>query len=96
MLDGASAAVVEEGFEAGVAGAADGEAGAVGENGEAAVFAVGLDADDAFEIYDVGAMNAHEAGGIEAGFDARNGLLLKMLGSLGGQRDVVILGFDLI
>ncbi len=35
-------ALVEEGFEAGVAGAADGQAGAIGENGQAAVFAIGL------------------------------------------------------
>src|SRR5882672_5268477 len=40
--------------EAGLAGAADGQARAVGENGQAAVLAVGLDAHDAFQIHDVG------------------------------------------
>src|SRR5712664_4040823 len=41
-------ALVEEGFEAGVTGAAHRQAGAVGENRKATVFAVGLDAHDAF------------------------------------------------
>jgi predicted RNase H-like HicB family nuclease len=48
-----SLSFVEEGFEAGVAGAAHWQARAVGENREAAVLAVGLDAHDAFQIHDV-------------------------------------------
>ncbi len=46
----------------GVAGAADRQAGAVGEDGDAALLAVGLDARDALQVDDGGAVNAHEAG----------------------------------
>ncbi len=66
-------ALVEEGFEAGVAGAADGQARAVGENSQAAVLAVGLDAHHAFEIHDVRAVDAHKAVRIEASFQAGDG-----------------------
>src|SRR6266568_9255611 len=66
-------ALVEEGFEAGVAGAADGQARAVGENSQAAVLAVGLDAHHAFEIHDVRAVDAHKAVRIEASFEAGDG-----------------------
>src|SRR5882762_3653615 len=89
-------AFVEEGFEAGVAGAADGQASAVGENGQAAVLAVGLDAHEAFKVHDVGAVDAHEAGRIEAGFQAGDGLLLEMLLAQAGQRYVVVLGFRVV
>src|SRR5712664_1099206 len=80
--------LVEEGFEAGVAGTAHREAGAVGEDGEAAVLAVGFDACDALQIHDIRAMDAHEAVWIEAG----DGLLLEMLLPLTGQRHVVKFG----
>ena len=86
-------AIVEEGFEAGVARAADGEASAVGEDGDAAVFAVRLDAGDALEIHDVGTMNTDEAIGVEAGFEARDSLLLEVFFAFGGEGDVIILGF---
>jgi len=76
-------AFVEKGFEAGVACTGYGQARAVGENGQAAVFAIRLDAHDAFEIHDVGAVDAHEGVWIEAGFEAGDGLLLEMLFCLG-------------
>jgi len=76
-------ALIEQGLEAGVAGFAYGEAGVVGEDGEAAVFGVGFDADYAFEIDDVGAVDADEAVGIEAGFEAGDGLLFEVFFSFG-------------
>src|SRR5229473_3976643 len=66
-------ALVEEGFEAGVAGTAHRQAGAVGENRKAAVFAVGLDAHNAFQIHDVRAMDAHITVRVEACFQAGDG-----------------------
>src|SRR5229473_5321031 len=89
-------ALVEEGFEAGVAGAANRQARAVGENGEAAVLAVGLDACDAFEIHDVRAVDADEAVWIQAGFEAGDGLLLEMLFALAGERHVIVLGLGVV
>src|SRR5216683_3776343 len=74
-----SLSFVEKGFKTGEAGPADGQARAVGENGQAAVLAVGLDARDALQVHDVRAVDAHEAVGIEAGFQAGDGLLLEML-----------------
>jgi len=66
-------ALVEEGFEAGVAGAADRQARTVGEDGQAAVLAVRLDAHNALEIHDVRAVDAHKAARIEASFQAGDG-----------------------
>src|SRR5260370_15650152 len=51
-------AFVEEGFEAGVACAANGKARAVGENGPAAVPAIKLDAHHPLEIHHVRAGDA--------------------------------------
>src|SRR5579863_2220875 len=82
---------VEEGTEAGVAGTAYGELGAVVEHGDVAIFRVGLDSGDAFEIHDVRAVNAHEAGRIENRFEARDGLLLQVLFAFGAERNVIVL-----
>jgi hypothetical protein len=67
---------IEKFAEAGVTSAADGELCSVVEHGDVAVFAVGLDAGDSFEVDDVGAVDAKESRRIEGGFEAGDGLLL--------------------
>src|SRR5437660_3345701 len=89
-------AFVEEGFEAGVAGAADGEACAVGENREAAVLAVGLGAGDALEVHDVGAVDTHETVWVKARFQSGDGLLLEMLFAKACKSNVIILSFRIV
>ena len=64
---------IEERLEAGVAGAADGQARAVDQYRKPAVFAVEFDARPAFRIDDVRAVNAHEARRLQAGFQAGDG-----------------------
>ena len=49
-----------------------------------AVFAVGLDLGHSFQVDDVGAVDAHEARGIERGFQAGDRLLLQMFPAFGG------------
>jgi len=56
---------VQEGFEAGVAGATDGEPHAVRKDGHLTVFAIRLDARDALEVHEVGAVDAHEESRVE-------------------------------
>ncbi len=87
---------VEEGAEAGVTGAADGEPRAIVEDGDVAILGVGLDAGDAFEIDDVGAMDAQEAGRIERGLEAGDGLLLEMLFAFGNEREVIVLRLGVV
>lgn len=87
---------IEEFAEAGVSGAADWELRAAVEHGYMAVFAVRLDAGDAFEIDDVRAMNAEEAGRVEGGFEAGNCLLLEVLFTFGAERDVIVLRFSVV
>lgn len=41
-------------------------------------------------------MDAHEARRVEAGFEARDGLLLQMLLALAREGDVVVLSFRVI
>jgi hypothetical protein len=52
---------IEKLAQASVAGATDGELSSVVENGHVAIFAVGLDARDSFEIHDVRTVNAEES-----------------------------------
>ena len=87
---------IEKFAEAGVTGAADGELRSVVEHGDVAIFAVGLDAGDAFEVDDVGAMDAEEARRVEGGFEAGDGLLLQVLFAVGAEGDVVVLRFGVI
>ena len=61
---------VEEGFQAGIACAADGKACAVREDCHFAVFAVGLDARDALEVDEVGAVDTYEESRVERQFEA--------------------------
>src|SRR6516162_3004829 len=70
---------VEEGFQAGIACAADGKAYAVREDCHFAVFAVGLDARDALEVDEVGAVDTHEESRVKRQFEARDCLLFQML-----------------
>ena len=48
------------------------------------------------EIYDVGAVDADEAFGVEAGFEADDGLLLQVLFAFAGQGHVVVLRFGVV
>src|SRR5271169_5669949 len=86
---------VEESAEAGVACAAYWDLGAVGEDGDVAVFAVGLDFGHSLQVDDVGAVDAHEARRVERGFQAGDGLLLQVLFAFGGEGDVVVLRFGI-
>src|ERR1700722_5241063 len=87
---------VEEGFQAGVARAADGDLNAAAEHGDVGVFAVRLDLRDAFKIDDVGAMDAQKAGRVEGRFQVGDGLLLQVLFAGGRERDVVVLSLGVI
>src|ERR1700682_611033 len=88
--------LVEEGLEAGVAGAAYRQARAVGENRKAAILAVRLDAPDALQVHEVRAVDAHVAVRVEACLQAGDGLLLEVLLSPTGQRHVVVLGLRVV
>src|SRR5260370_9841413 len=83
---------IEERLEAGVAGAADGQARAVDQYRKPAVFAVGFDARHAFKIDDVRAVNAHEARSLQAGFQAGDRLLLQVFRAVTRQGHILILG----
>jgi hypothetical protein len=87
---------IEEFAEAGVTGAADGELCSVVEHRDVAIFAVGLDAGDSFEIDDVGAVDAKESRRVEGGFEAGDGLLFEMLFVFRAEGDVVVLGFGVV
>src|SRR6266851_4168093 len=89
-------ALVEKGFEAGVTGAAHRQTRAIAENRQPAVLAVRLDARDAFQVHDVGAVDAHEPVRVKASFQAGDGLLLKMLFPLTGQCYVIVLGLGVV
>src|SRR2546427_9489534 len=89
-------ALVEEGFQAGVAGAADRQARAVGENRQAAVLAIGFDANDALEIHDVRAVDTYETVRVEASFESGDGLLLEMLFALSGERHIIVLSLRIV
>src|SRR5260370_27446780 len=81
----------EEGFEAGITGAAHRQTRAIAENRQPAVLAVRLDARDAFQVHDVGAVDAHEPVRVKASFQADDGLLLEMFFALIGQCYVIVL-----
>ncbi|OLC99600.1 MAG: hypothetical protein AUH86_02070 [Acidobacteria bacterium 13_1_40CM_4_58_4] len=74
-------------MEAGIAGAADGQARAVCEDGQAAVLAVRFDASDSFQIHDIRAVNTDEAMRVETRFQTGNGLLIEVFLTLAGQGD---------
>ena len=61
-----------------------------------AIFAVGLDAGDAFEVDNVGAVDAKESRRVEGGFEAGDGLLLQVLFAVRAEGDVVVLGFGVV
>ena len=87
---------VEKFAKAGVSGAADGELCSVVEHRDVAIFAVGLDAGDSFEVDDIGAVDAKESRRVEGGFEAGDGLLFEVLFAFGAEGDVVVLGFRVI
>ena len=87
---------VEKFTEAGVTCAADGELCSVVEHGDVAIFPVRLDASDAFEVDDVGAVDAKESRRVEGGFEAGDGLLFQVLFVFGAEGDVVVLGFGVV
>src|SRR5271156_4110732 len=86
---------VEEGAEACVACPAYWELCTVCEHGDVAVFSVRLDPSHAFQVDDVGAVDAHEAGRVQRGFQAGDSLLLQVLFAFGGQVDVIVLCFGI-
>ncbi len=54
------------------------------QDGEMALLAVGLYFYNTLQVHDIGPMDAHEAGGIEARLQAGDGLLLQMFLTLRG------------
>jgi hypothetical protein len=88
--------LIQQGLEAGVAGAADGETRTIRQDGEAAVFSIGLDTDHALKIHNVGTMDSDELFGVQAGFEAGDRLLLQVLFAFAGQGYVVILRFGVV
>src|SRR5437899_3905313 len=89
-------AFIEEGFEAGVAGAADRQARAVGEDRQATILAVRLYTYHTFQINDVRPMDADKIVRIEACFQAGNSLLLEVLFSLTDQGHIVVLSLGVV
>ena len=66
------------------------------EDCQAAFFAVGFDAGDAFEIDDGGAVDSDETGGVEGGFQGADRLLLQVGFAGAVEGDVIVLGFDVV
>src|SRR5215813_11123938 len=79
-----------------VTGATDRQPRAVIQDGDVAVFGVGLEFHNSFEVHKIRAVNAQEVLRVERAFQAGDGLLLQILFPLAGQRDVVVLGFGIV
>ena len=83
-------------IKSGIAAAAHGNARAIGEDGDPGVLRVRLDAGDALDVDDEGTVDAHEAFGVERGFEAGDGLLLEPVAAFTAQGNVVILGLGVV
>src|SRR5580700_3115584 len=88
--------LIDKSSQARVAGTAYGKLCSIGEHRDVALLGERLDFGDALEIDDVGPVDAHESGGIESGFQARNCLLLQVLFAVGCQSHVIILSLGVI
>src|SRR5215469_4252392 len=79
-----------------VPGTAHRETRAVSQDGNAALFTVRLDARDPLQVYEVRAVDAHEACGIEVGLELRDGLLFEPCFAISVERDIVVLRLGIV
>src|SRR5215471_15927995 len=72
------------------------QAYAVPQDCRVAVFSVELELRKTIDIQNIRSMNSDELGGVEAGFDLGESLLLQEPFSLGMKAHVIILRFDIV